>query len=73
VGASVVLAGVVDSHVHLNDPGREDWEGFNTGTMAAAAGGITTLVDMPLLVPLQFTFTRTLVIIYEINRGIFFS
>ncbi|MEO7134374.1 MAG: allantoinase AllB [Vicinamibacterales bacterium] len=47
-GASVVLPGLVDSHVHLNDPGRAEWEGFETGTRAAAAGGITTLVDMPL-------------------------
>src|SRR5579863_6482143 len=43
----VLLPGLVDSHVHINDPGR-DWEGFNTATRAAAAGGVTTLVDMPL-------------------------
>lgn len=43
-----VLPGVVDTHVHLNEPGRTDWEGFATGTAAAAAGGTTTLVDMPL-------------------------
>lgn len=43
-----LLPGVVDSHVHLNEPGRTEWEGFRTGTQAAAAGGITTLVDMPL-------------------------
>ena len=48
VGDLVVLPGLVDTHVHLNDPGRADWEGFATGTAAAAAGGITTLVDMPL-------------------------
>jgi allantoinase len=48
VGADAVMAGLVDSHVHLNDPGRTHWEGFATGTAAAAAGGITTLVDMPL-------------------------
>jgi len=48
VGDLVVMAGLVDTHVHLNDPGRSDWEGFETGTKAAAAGGITTLVDMPL-------------------------
>ena len=47
-GAAVVTPGVVDTHVHLNDPGRSAWEGFETGTRAAAAGGITTLVDMPL-------------------------
>jgi len=43
-----VMPGVVDSHVHINDPGRSDWEGFDTATRAAAAGGITTLCDMPL-------------------------
>jgi allantoinase len=48
VGELVVLPGVVDCHAHLNEPGRTDWEGFATGTAAAAAGGITTLVDMPL-------------------------
>jgi allantoinase len=47
-GSAVVLPGLVDTHVHINDPGRADWEGFETATQAAAAGGITTLVDMPL-------------------------
>jgi allantoinase len=44
----VLLPGLVDSHVHINDPGRTEWEGFATATQAAAAGGITALVDMPL-------------------------
>jgi allantoinase len=44
----VLLPGLVDSHVHVNEPGRADWEGFATATLAAAAGGITTIVDMPL-------------------------
>jgi allantoinase len=44
----VLLPGLVDSHVHVNEPGRTDWEGFATATAAAAAGGITTIVDMPL-------------------------
>jgi allantoinase len=48
VGERVIMPGVVDSHVHLNEPGRTEWEGFTTGTRAAAAGGVTTLVDMPL-------------------------
>jgi allantoinase len=48
VGDLLVLPGLVDTHVHINDPGRADWEGFDTATRAAAAGGITTLVDMPL-------------------------
>ena len=47
-GASIVMAGLVDTHVHINEPGRTEWEGFETATKAAAAGGTTTLVDMPL-------------------------
>jgi allantoinase len=48
VGDDVVLPGLVDTHVHVNDPGRTEWEGFFTATRAAAAGGVTTLLDMPL-------------------------
>ncbi|WP_329454890.1 allantoinase AllB [Streptomyces sp. NBC_01497] len=48
VGDHVVLPGLVDTHVHVNDPGRSAWEGFTTATRAAAAGGVTTLLDMPL-------------------------
>ena len=44
----VLMPGVVDTHVHVNDPGRTEWEGFTTATRAAAAGGVTTIVDMPL-------------------------
>ncbi len=47
-GNNCLLPGLVDTHVHINDPGRTDWEGFETATRAAAAGGVTTLVDMPL-------------------------
>jgi len=47
-GDAAILPGLVDSHVHINDPGRADWEGFETATRSAAAGGYTTLVDMPL-------------------------
>jgi len=45
---SIVMPGLVDTHVHINEPGRTDWEGFETATRAAAAGGVTTIVDMPL-------------------------
>ena len=45
---AVLLPGLVDSHVHLDEPGRTEWEGFATGTAAAAAGGVTTVLDMPL-------------------------
>lgn len=48
VGSWVLSPGIVDSHVHINEPGRTDWEGFDSATKAAAAGGITTVVDMPL-------------------------
>ncbi len=44
----LIMPGVIDAHVHINEPGRTDWEGFETATKAAARGGITTLVDMPL-------------------------
>jgi len=45
---SVVMPGLVDTHVHINEPGRTEWEGFRTATKAAAAGGVTTLIEMPL-------------------------
>lgn len=47
-GDHVLMPGLVDTHVHINEPGRTEWEGFATATQAAAAGGVTTLVDMPL-------------------------
>jgi allantoinase len=47
-GDEVLLPGLVDTHVHVNEPGRTEWEGFLTATRAAAAGGVTTIVDMPL-------------------------
>src|SRR6058998_410689 len=47
-GDLVVSPGIVDTHVHVNEPGRTEWEGFDTATRAAAAGGVTTIVDMPL-------------------------
>jgi allantoinase len=48
LGEAALLSGLVDSHVHINEPGRTEWEGFSTATRAAAAGGYTMLVDMPL-------------------------
>lgn len=47
-GNDLILPGMVDTHVHINEPGRTEWEGFFTATMAAAAGGVTTICDMPL-------------------------
>jgi allantoinase len=47
-GGLLVLPGMVDAHVHFDEPGRADWEGFDTGSAAAAAGGVTTVVDMPI-------------------------
>ena len=47
-GDLVISPGVIDAHVHINEPGRTQWEGFSTATTAAAAGGVTTLIDMPL-------------------------
>jgi allantoinase len=48
LGAVALLPGLVDTHVHVNEPGRTEWEGFATATRAAAAGGVTALIDMPL-------------------------
>ena len=47
-GDLVIMPGLVDSHVHVNEPGRTEWEGFDSATRAAAAGGVTTIIDMPL-------------------------
>lgn len=47
-GGLLVLPGMVDAHVHFDEPGRVDWEGFDTGSAAAASGGVTTVVDMPI-------------------------
>ena len=47
-GDLIIMPGVIDAHVHINEPGRTDWEGFETATKAAAKGGTTTLIDMPL-------------------------
>ena len=48
VKGKAILPGIVDDHVHFNEPGREHWEGYQAGSMAAAAGGVTTFMEMPL-------------------------
>jgi allantoinase len=48
VGDCIIMPGAIDAHVHVNEPGRTEWEGFDSATKAAAAGGITTIIDMPL-------------------------
>jgi allantoinase len=59
-GDLVIMPGLIDTHVHINEPGRTDWEGFNTATQAAAAGGITTVIDMPLnCIPVTTTVAAT--------------
>ncbi|MGW6690510.1 allantoinase AllB [Streptomyces sp. NPDC054961] len=67
-GDDVLLPGLVDTHVHVNDPGRTEWEGFWTATRAAAAGGITTLLDMPLNSLPPTTTTANLVVKQEVAR-----
>jgi allantoinase len=65
----VILPGLVDSHVHLNEPGRTDWEGFATGTQSAASGGVTTVIDMPLNAIPPTTNVKNLNIKLESARG----
>ncbi|MGW6707505.1 allantoinase AllB [Streptomyces sp. NPDC054956] len=67
-GDDVLLPGLVDTHVHVNDPGRTEWEGFWTATRAAAAGGITTIIDMPLNSLPPTTTTANLVVKQEVAR-----
>ncbi|MCJ0873343.1 allantoinase AllB [Streptomyces sp. AP-93] len=67
-GDDVLLPGLVDTHVHVNDPGRTEWEGFWTATRAAAAGGITTILDMPLNSLPPTTTTANLVVKQDVAR-----
>jgi len=69
VGDRVILPGLVDTHVHINEPGRTEWEGFATATQAAASGGITTLVDMPLNCSPVTTTVEALALKREAARG----
>lgn len=65
----VLLPGLIDTHVHVNEPGRTDWEGFATATRAAAAGGITTIIDMPLNSIPPTTTTENLQVKQQAARG----
>lgn len=65
----ILLPGLVDAHVHLNEPGRTEWEGFWTGTRAAAFGGVTTVVDMPLNAIPPTTTVENLKVKLEAARG----
>ena len=69
LGDAALLPGLVDTHVHINEPGRTDWEGFATATRAAAAGGFTTLVDMPLNCLPETTDVEALELKREAARG----
>jgi len=64
-GQNIVMPGLVDTHVHVNEPGRTEWEGFETATRTAAAGGVTTILDMPLnSIPATTTISAL-----EVKRG----
>lgn len=65
----VIMPGIVDSHVHLNEPGRTDWEGFASGTQSAASGGVTTVIDMPLNAIPPTTNVKNLNIKLESAKG----
>jgi allantoinase len=68
-GDAALLPGLVDTHVHINEPGRTEWEGFRTATRAAAAGGYTTLVDMPLNCLPETTTVEALELKREASHG----
>ncbi|MEO8068825.1 MAG: allantoinase AllB [Flavobacteriales bacterium] len=69
VGDKVIMPGVIDAHVHINEPGRTEWEGFETATKAAAAGGITTLIEMPLNASPVTTTVEALKLKLEAAKG----
>lgn len=69
LGEIALLPGLVDAHTHINEPGRTEWEGFETGTRAAAAGGFTTIVDMPLNCLPETTNVETLELKRSAARG----
>ena len=65
----VIMPGVIDAHVHINEPGRTEWEGFETATKAAAAGGITTMIEMPLNASPVTTTAAALKVKLEAAKG----
>jgi len=69
VGDKVIMPGVIDAHVHINEPGHTEWEGFETATKAAAAGGITTMVEMPLNASPVTTTVEALKLKLEAAKG----
>ncbi|MBK8709366.1 MAG: amidohydrolase family protein [Flavobacteriales bacterium] len=69
VGDKVIMPGVIDAHVHINEPGRTEWEGFETSTKAAAAGGITTMIEMPLNASPVTTTAAALKVKLEAAKG----
>ncbi|HSU28121.1 MAG TPA: allantoinase AllB [Chitinophagaceae bacterium] len=69
LGNYVLMPGVIDPHVHINEPGRTEWEGFDTGTKAAIAGGVTMLVDMPLNADPVTTTKRSFELKLESTKG----
>ncbi|HRF79022.1 MAG TPA: allantoinase AllB [Flavobacteriales bacterium] len=68
-GNKVIMPGVIDAHVHINEPGRTEWEGFETATKAAAAGGITTMIEMPLNASPVTTTVEALKLKLEAAKG----
>ncbi len=68
-GDNVIMPGVIDAHVHINEPGRTEWEGFESATKAAAAGGITTLIEMPLNASPVTTTAEALRVKLEAAKG----
>ena len=68
-GNKVIMPGVIDAHVHINEPGRTDWEGFESATKAAAAGGITTMIEMPLNASPVTTTVEALKLKLEATKG----
>ncbi|HKI00749.1 MAG TPA: allantoinase AllB [Thermoanaerobaculia bacterium] len=68
-GESILMPGIVDTHVHVNEPGRTEWEGFATATRSAAAGGVTTVIDMPLNSVPATTTREALRVKIEASRG----